>query len=215
MQTDAPARLDPKTTAVVVVDMINHQVTRGRCFLGDLERDGVDVDYMVERLQSLVIPNLQRLLSACRQRSVTVAYLRVGAYRSDYSDLVPAFQDAFRSWEAREGTWACEVIEPLRPAAGDIDLIKTGSGGFNTSGLDSHLRNIGIRNILYTGVITNGCVLLTAASGFDLGYNGYLVTDTTATLSQELQQATEETMALYVAKPVSTGQVLNMLDHGC
>jgi nicotinamidase-related amidase len=143
-----------------------------------------------------------------------VAYLRVGAYRADYSDLTPAFQEAFRSWGARKGTWACEVIEPLRPEPGDIDLIKTGSGGFNSSALDIHLRNAGIRNVLYTGVITNGCVLLTAAQGFDLGYKGYLVTDATATTSQRIQDAAEETMALYVAKPVSTDEVLAMLARG-
>ena len=112
---------------------------------------------------------------------------------------------------ATDGSWACEVIEPLRPEPGDISLIKTGSGGFGTSNLDSHLRNMGIRNVLYTGVITNGCVLLTLAAGFDLGYNGYLVADATATFSQRWQDLTEELVGVYMAKVVTTTQIIDEL----
>ena len=36
--------LDPKETAVVVVDMLNWQVTRGKGFLRSAEKDSVPVD---------------------------------------------------------------------------------------------------------------------------------------------------------------------------
>jgi biuret amidohydrolase len=82
-----------------------------------------------------------------------------------------------RETRAVDGSWACEVIDALRLQPGDITLIKTGSGCFLTSNLDNHQRNMRISHVLYTGVITNGCVLLTLAAGFDLGYHGYLVGD--------------------------------------
>lgn len=43
---------------VVVVDMVNWQVTRGAGMLGPMERDGVPVDYIVERVKGIVVPNL-------------------------------------------------------------------------------------------------------------------------------------------------------------
>lgn len=213
MDGDPLFGLAPRTTALLIIDMIHHQLTPGEGFLGDLARQGTDVGYFDRRVRTQLVPNLVRLAARCRALGATVAHVRVGAFREDYSDLVPSFREAFASWGAREGSRACAPIDALRPAPGDIDLVKTGSGAFNGSGLDSHFRNIGIRDILYAGVITNGCVLLSAAAGFDLGYTGHLVTDATATLSDRLQQAAEEAMALYVAKPLTTEEAIRALER--
>jgi len=53
--------------------------------------------------------------------------------------------------------------------------------------------------------------LLTLAAGFDLGYRGYLVSDTTATLSQRWQDLTEELVGVYMAKVVTTAQIIEEL----
>jgi len=103
------------------------------------------------------------------------------------------------------------VIEALAPEPGDLRLIKTGSGGFLSTGLDSHLRNIGVEHVIYTGVITNACVLLTAGAGFDLGYWGYLASDTTAAYSQRLQDVTEEILSAYIAKVAKTDELIARL----
>ena len=203
--------LDPKETAVVVVDMVNWQVTRGEGMLGPMEKDGVPVDYIVERVNGTVIPNLQHLFAVCRKNEAKIVYLRVGCFQPDCSDSIIPFRKIMREVGATEGSWACEVIERLRPEPGDLSLLKTGSGGFGTSNLDIHLRNMGIRNVLYTGVITNGCVLLTLAAGFDLGYNGYLVSDATATFSQRWQDITEEIVGVYLAKVVTTDRIIDEL----
>ncbi len=203
--------LDPETTAVVVVDMVNWQVTRGAGMLGPMEKDGVPVDYIVERVNQTVVPNLQRLFAVCRKRGARIVYLRVGCYQPDYSDSIGPFRNMMRETGARDGSWACEVIDALRPEPGDVSLLKTGSGGFVTSNLDNHLRNMGIRHVLYTGVITNGCVLLTLAAGFDLGYHGYLIADGTATFSQRWQDLTEEIVGVYMAKVVTTDQIIDQL----
>jgi biuret amidohydrolase len=154
---------------------------------------------------------LQRLFSICREQGARIVYLRVGCYQPDFSDSIGPFRNILRETGAVEGSWACEVIEPLRPEPGDISLVKTGSGGFLTSNLDNHLRNMGIRHVLYTGVITNGCVLLTLAAGFDLGYYGYLIADATATFSQRWQDMTEEMVGVYMARVVTTSQIIEQL----
>ena len=203
--------LDPKQTAVVVVDMINWQVTRGKGMLGPMEKEGIPVDYIVERVNKTVVPNLQHLFAVCRETGAKIVYLRAGCFQPDFSDSIGPFREIMRETGAVEGSWACEVIDPLRPEPGDVSLLKTGSGGFGTSNLDIHLRNMGIKNVLYTGVITNGCVLLSLATGFDLGYHGYLVSDTTATFSQRWQDLTEEIVSVYMAKVVTTAQIVDEL----
>jgi biuret amidohydrolase len=203
--------LEPRTTAVVVVDMVNWQVSRAAGMLGPMEKSGVPIDYIVKRVNETVVPNLQRLFAVCRQEGAKIVYLRVGCYQPDFSDSIGPFREVMRETGALDGSWACEVIDPLRPQPGDISLVKTGSGGFLTSNLDSHLRNMGIRHVLYTGVITNGCVLLTLAAGFDLGYHGYMVGDATATFSQRWQDLTEEIVGVYMAKVVSTDWIIDQL----
>jgi biuret amidohydrolase len=203
--------LDPRTTAVVVVDMVNWQVNREAGMLGVMEKGGVPIDYIVERVNETVVPNMKRLFAVCRQQAVKIVYLRVGCYQPDFSDSIGPFREMMRETGALDGSWACDVIDGLRPQPGDVSLVKTGSGGFLTSNLDNHLRNMGIRHVLYTGVITNGCVLLTLAAGFDLGYHGYLVGDATATFSQRWQDVTEEMVGVYMAKVVSTDWIIDRL----
>jgi nicotinamidase-related amidase len=198
-------------TALVVVDMINHQLNRGDTFVSELERNGIDTDYYLERVEQQVIPNHIRLLRAARQVGVKVVYLRVGAHRRDFSDILPAFREHFRRWNARDGEWACAVDERIQPEADDISLLKSGSGGFTTSALDVHLRNMNIENVLYTGVISNGCVLLTLSAGFDLGYRGYFISDATATVSPFVQSSTEDIVGAYMAQVVSTSEIIEKL----
>lgn len=205
---------DPERTALVLVDMVNWNVHPDGACTAALRDAGAheSADYFGVRLDELVFPNLERLLPACRAAGVRPVYLRVGSYRADFSDAVPGFRSHFKAAGAVDGSWSCEVYDRLRPEPGEAALIKTGSGGFASSLLDSQLRLMGITDVLYCGVVTNGCVLLTVAHGFDLGYRGYMVADATATYSDRLQDYTEEIVGAYMAKIVTTEQLLAALD---
>ena len=67
---------------------------------------------------------------------------------------------------------------------------------------------MGIEQVIYTGVVTNGCVFLTVAAGFDLGYHGWFVSDSTATFSERLQDLTEELISSYMARVVTTDEMV-------
>jgi nicotinamidase-related amidase len=214
MPVDADSRFEPERTAVVVVDMVNHQCTPGQGMLGDWAASGAaEPSYFLDRLSTTVMPAHASLLPAVRRHGGKVVFLPVGAYDADYADLTPGFKGIAR-WQPRAGSWATEVVDGLDVEPGDISLIKTGSGGFYTSALDSHLRNMAITTVIYTGVITNGCVFLTAAGGFDRGYRGLVAADATATLSPRLQTTTELLMDGFIANVVETKDIVSMLDHG-
>jgi hypothetical protein len=51
----------------------------------------------------------------------------------------------------------------------------------------------------------------TAASGFDLGYHGYVVTDATATVTSEVQDASEKLLEAFIARLVTSQQAAAML----
>jgi nicotinamidase-related amidase len=205
---------DPKRAAVVVVDMIHHQLREGRTCLSDLKSRGVPTDYYKSRIDQIVVPAHQRLLPAARAAGAGVVFLRIGCYRTDFADAIEPLRESFRNWDARDGQWGCDVDDRIETAPGDISLIKTGSGGFATSNLDSHLRNMGAQHVFYTGVVTNGCVLLTLSGGYDRNYVGYLVSDATATFSPQLQTSTEDIIAGFMAPVVEADSAIEMLQRG-
>lgn len=197
--------LDPATAAVVVVDMVNWQVPR----IAGIHETATQ--YYVDRLARTVIPNHQRLLAAARSAGIPVIYLKVGSFRPDHSDAITQFRGVFADQGVRHGTPACDVIDEIAPQPGDIELVKTASGGFGSSALDTHLRNMGITHVIYTGVATNCCVMLSVGGGYDLGYHGVLVSDATATFTPEFQQQAENLMGFYLAPIVTTDDVLGMI----
>jgi nicotinamidase-related amidase len=153
--------IDPRRTALVVVDM---------------QRYG-------ETPRPVLATNLQ-LRDFFRANDLPVIFLRVGSFLPDARD-----QHAKRrlSWLRRPGDaepYRCprgsvpfELCEELAPLPTELVLDKTSSGAFNSSPLDLYLRNLGVQNLVITGVSTNHCVDSTARDAADRGYNVMLVED--------------------------------------
>jgi nicotinamidase-related amidase len=68
-----------------------------------------------------------------------------------------------------------------------------------------------IEHVIYTGVITNGCVMLTAAGGMDRGYAGYLAKDATATVTPTLQHTAEQMIDGFIATVAATDVLIAAL----
>lgn len=197
------AEFVPTTTAVVLVDMINWQAHRDGTSIAALRAGGADAqaDYMLTRCENLVMPRLRTVLAAARQTGVRVVHVRLASRSADYGDVVPAFQPYMRGAKAADGDWATEPLDGLW-AEGDVSVVKRGSGAFS-SDLDAVLRERGIRTLVYAGVLTSACVLVSVASGFDLGYRQYVISECTAALSDEEQSAAERLISTYLAQIVS------------
>jgi len=103
------------------------------------------------------------------------------------------------------------VLPELGTEPGDLSLVKTGSSGYLTSSLHQHLQHMGTEHVIYTGVLTNACVTLTAASGYDLGYHGYVVADATATASAAVQEASEQMLAGFIAEVTTSDHAIRLL----
>lgn len=202
--------LDPATTAVVIIDMINADCLRGVAMIGDMEASGVEVGGYLDRVHGTVVPNLDRLLDACRSAGARVVWVNGACYSDDFTDCVPQYRSGYEAHNRLVDSWENELVEGLRREPGDLLVHKAGSGGFASS-LDLRLRNMGIRQVVYTGVVTNGCVLLTVTAGFDLGYHGWFVSDATATFNDRLQGVTEEIISSYMARVVSTDEMIALV----
>jgi ureidoacrylate peracid hydrolase len=180
-----PVAIDPRQTAVVVVDMQNAFASKGGMF--DLA--GFDISGAPP-----VIAAHRRLLPVCRKAGVKVVYLQMG-YRPDLADggdrTSPNYHKELGMRMMRErrelagkllvqNTWDWQIVDALRPEAGDVVVHKTRYSGFCRTELEDRLRADGIRYLLFIGIATNVCVESTARDAFFAEFWPIMVEDAMA-----------------------------------
>jgi nicotinamidase-related amidase len=194
-----PIEINLQTTALVIIDMqayfLNSQSPLGR--FREKRTPGL-WDYILEQAETVVIPNLLRLLEFYRAHHLRVIYTTVASELPDGQDWPPNFQrkNAIAReqigeavFPARTDPWA-RIVEPLTPRPGEIVVNKTTYSAFTSTGLDGMLRNLRIETLVIGGVVTNRCVETTAREATDRGYQVIVLDDATATYSPEVQEAT-------------------------
>jgi ureidoacrylate peracid hydrolase len=175
--------IDLGRTAMIVVDMQNAYASKG----GMLDL-GTGID---ESRIRPVIEAHRRLLPAARAAGVQVIYLQFG-YKPDLSDAggpqSPNIrkQMAIRMIRERpadrdkliiEGTWGWQIIDEIRPEAGDLVVKKSRYSGFAGTTLENQLNGLDIRHLVFTGVATNVCVESTAREAYFREFWPILVED--------------------------------------
>jgi ureidoacrylate peracid hydrolase len=179
-----PLPVDPRTTAVIVIDMQNAYASPG----GYLDLAGFDISGA-----AAVIQQIKGVLEVARGAGMQVIYFQNG-WDDNYVEAggpgSPNWwkSNALRTMRAKpelhgkllaRGQWDYELVDELKPQPGDIRLHKTRYSGFFNSQLDSVLRARGIRHLIFVGIATNVCVESTLRDGFMLEYFGTVLEDAT------------------------------------
>lgn len=181
--------VDLRRTAIIVVDMQNDFCARGGLV------DKLGVDFTPDRAP---IAPLQRLLAALRKVAVPVIWVNWGN-RPDLANMPPNQIHLYKPVGAGIGlgdplpgsgarvlekdSWAAAVVDELKQETHDIRVDKYRISGFWDTPLDSILRNLGTKSILFAGVNTDQCVLHSLTDANFLGYGCILVEDCCATTS--------------------------------
>ncbi len=77
----------------------------------------------------------------------------------------------------RKGEPAAVVMDCAAPMTGEVVLWKHHSSAFSGTGLDDHLRNLGVTELVVAGAVAVFCVTSTVRSASDLGYKVLLPQD--------------------------------------
>lgn len=181
---------DLNRTAIVVIDMQNDFCTRG----GWVDHIGGEV----EPDRAPIAP-LRALLPQLREQGVPVIWVNWGV-RPDAANLPPNQIHLYKPTGTGIGiteelpnghkvltkdSWAAAVVDELAPEPQDYMVDKHRISGFWDTPLDSILRNLGIKTVLFAGVNTDQCVLHTLTDANFLGYGCIMVTDCCATTSPD------------------------------
>jgi ureidoacrylate peracid hydrolase len=203
---------DPERSAVVVVDMQNAFASKGGMF----DLSGLDIS----GAQS-VIEVLKNVLATARDAGIKVVYLQMG-YDAELTTsggpdspnshkelalLLMKKRPELRGKVLTEGQWDWEVVEELKPQAGDLVVNKTRYSGFCGTPLDSLLRTRSIKTLFFTGIATNICVESTLRDAFFLDYWPVLLRDATMQAGPPLlQEATIRNVELALGWTLSSSE---------
>ena len=83
------------------------------------------------------------------------------------------------------GSKDAQVLDEIAPADDEMIFRKTSSSVFVSTNIDYLLRNLGVRSLIVTGIMTDQCVESAVRDACDLGYLVTLVTDACTTDSPE------------------------------
>ncbi|EME84469.1 uncharacterized protein MYCFIDRAFT_152694 [Pseudocercospora fijiensis CIRAD86] len=208
-------RLNPQTTALVVVDMQRDFCEEG----GYLSHQGYDIGHT-----RAIIPNIKRLLASCRTKGFPIFHTREG-HRADLSDLPP--RELFRSRNNPSGLGigdegplgrllvrgeaGHEIVKELCPRQGEPVIDKPGKGAFTNTDFDLLLRVKRIRNLIICGVTTDVCVHTTMREANDRALDCLLVEECCAASEEHLHRAAVEMVRTEGGAFGATGFLENVL----
>jgi ureidoacrylate peracid hydrolase len=198
--------MNPKETVVVLIEFQNEFASPS----GGLYEA---VKEVLEKNQT--IPNTVDLVAKARAKGVQLIYVPI-AFSEDYREMQPVPFGILKGVKDGKlfikGSKAAEIIDELKPQAGDLVLEgKRGLCGFASTNLDFILRQHGFKNVALAGFLTNVCVESSMRSAYDLGYNVITLTDCTATTSLEIQEFTVKTNYPIYSHPMTHHEFLAQL----
>lgn len=212
--------LDAATTALVVIDVQygNASPDHG---IGKRMRDEGRSEVGRERFARVatrVVPNVNRLAEAFRQRESLVVYLTINSLRHDFRDI-PRNRRRLAGWR-HGGTGMTDVSAPpkehqilddLGPRGDDVVLNKTTIGAFTSSNLPSVLRSAGVQTMVVTGVSTNSCIESTVRGAADMGFRVVIAEDACGAAMQAFHDEAIATMNGQFAAVAPTTEILAAL----
>jgi nicotinamidase-related amidase len=167
---------DALRTALLTIDL-QYLDAHPDGWMGRLARDQGKPEVLQERWDFIeqILPQVRRLQDACRAGGVEVIHIRVAYRTRDCRDGGRALAGSEMATQADERD--DEFLEMVAPVGDEIIINKTSAGAFNSTAIDQVLRNMGIDCLWITGIVTEGCVEMTARDAADRGYFVTLVSD--------------------------------------
>jgi ureidoacrylate peracid hydrolase len=181
--------LVPRESALLFVDVQNFCARRDGGEFKDLPKNVFDERYgwFFDEFEGRVLPNMVALQAACRAAGVEVLYTTIESLTLDGRDRSLDYK--ITGFNVPRGSWDAQVIDALAPGADEIRIPKTSSSVFVSTNIDYVLRNLGVRQLVISGLITDQCVESAIRDACDLGYLVTQPTDSCLTYSPERQTA--------------------------
>jgi len=198
--------LDPRKTALLVVDMQNAFLLPG-------------VAHSLCPMAQEIVPNINRLAQAMRDSGGTVVWIKTTFTAetlkswSTYYDLSKPEQNVKRAEALAAGSKGHELWAALDVRPGDVTVEKKRFSAFiqGSSNLAELLRERGIDTVVVTGTVTGVCCESTARDAMMCNFKTIMVTDGNAAMTDEDHNASLANFYLTFGDVMSTDQAIACL----
>lgn len=219
-----PVHLGEARLALVIVDMQYNDASADQGFGLALSRvEPGSMDYFNERNETVVVPNISKLVGAFRDRQIPIVFVCVGSDYRDLRDMPSRHRAWIRRIESESGVpdilWsrnpAYRVRDEFAPREEDTVVKKTAFGAFTSSTIDETLRSLDVDTLVVVGIATNCCVSTTVRDAADLGYGVVLVEECTGDYDAVTHDVAIRGLHFNFARVVDTvDEVVRALDEG-
>jgi len=188
--------IDPKTTALVVIDLQKGIVAFGRT--------------LAPHSSEVVVRNARHLVEAFRKRGMPVFLVHV-AMASPMERLNVVSDDPGWRPTSPPPPDASDFVPELTPQDGDIVITKKQWGAFYGTELELQLRRRGMKTIVLCGVSTNFGVESTARFAYEYGFQQVFAEDAMSSSSAEMHAAAISISLKRIGRVRSTEEILSAL----
>jgi nicotinamidase-related amidase len=201
--------LDPKTTALLVIDI---QST----YLEDKNTPEETARWQpfYKRMRDVVIPNNARMIAECRKRGVEVIFARIACHKIDgrdrsLSQKKPGFNYLLLPKDRPDS----QVVPELAPRGDEIVITKTTDSALTGTNLRLLLHNMGIKDVVVTGIFTDQCVSSSVRSLVDESFGVVVVEDCCAAATMELHRHELEIINMIYCHVVQLDEALSFFPN--
>ena len=199
--------LNPTETAMLSIDVQNLYLK--------MAHDPVEAarwEPFQRRMREIVIPTTRTLQDAFRAQGIDVIHARIACLLADgrdrsLSQKKPGWNYLLLPKDSEESQLAPE----LAPQPGEIVITKTTDSALTGTNLRLILTNMGIRNVVMTGIFTDQCISSTVRSLADESFNVIVVEDCCAAGTEALHRCELEIINRIYCHVVSSQELRQIM----
>jgi len=136
-----------------------------------------------------IVANIKKILNIYREKKLPIIFVK-RKHRKSGIDIDKTRVEFFKKSKGLilENDKSSEIIDDLKPLKDEIIVIKRRWSSFFGTELDILLRRLNINNLIVTGIQTPNCIRATVYDALSLDYNVIVISDATASKSEEIQK---------------------------
>ena len=203
-------RLDPATTALLIIDIQNTYLEES----GDPEEAARWAPFF-RRMRGTVIPNTAALADWAREAGVEVIFARIACLTEDgrdrsLSQKKPGFNYLLLPKDRDDS----QFVPELTPRGDEITVLKTTDSALTGTNLRLILHNIGIRDVIVAGIFTDQCVSSTVRSLADESFGVLVAEDCCAAATESLHRHELEIINMIYCHVVQSTDARSFVNAG-
>jgi nicotinamidase-related amidase len=169
-------------TALLVVDMLNNY-------------EHPEADRLAERVED-ALPGVRTLLRRAEETETQIVYVNdnYGDWNSSSEELAKQAMDGARP----------DLVEPVLPIEGQSFVIKARHSTFYQTPLEYLLDQQGVGRIIFTGQVTEQCILYSALDAYVRHFDVVIPTDAVAGIYDDLGEAALQMMERNMGAELTT-----------